>query len=77
MDKIIEKKKGIAAAFTKKALPYWFAAIMAIFVLWLVLRDNSSTLRINRDTLTINEVKSSALSHNFPIHFAFHPGSFT
>ncbi len=58
MDKIIEKKKGIAAAFTKKALPYWFAAIMAIFVLWLVLRENSSTLRINRDTLTINEVKS-------------------
>lgn len=58
MDKIIEKKKGIAAAFTKKALPYWFAAIMAIFVLWLVLRDNSSTLRINSDTLTINEVKS-------------------
>ncbi len=58
MDKIIEKKKGIAVAFTKKALPYWFAAIMAIFVLWLVLRDNSSTLRINRDTLTINEVKS-------------------
>ncbi len=55
MDKIIEKKKGIAAAFTKKALPYWFAAI---FVLWLVLRENSSTLRINRDTLTINEVKS-------------------
>ena len=31
---------------------------MAIFVLWLVLRENSSTLRINRDTLTINEVKS-------------------
>ena len=58
MDKIIEKKKGIAATFTKKALPYWFAAIMAIFVLWLVLRENSSTLRINRDTLTINEVKS-------------------
>ena len=58
MDKIIEKKKGIAAAFTKKALPYCFAAIMAIFVLWLVLRDNSSKLRINRDTLTINEVKS-------------------
>ena len=35
MDKIIEKKKGIAVAFTKKALPYWFGAFMAAFILYL------------------------------------------
>lgn len=56
MDKIIEKKKGIALIFTKKALPYWGGAIVLAFILWLFLRDNSSTLRVNADTLTISEV---------------------
>lgn len=56
MDKIIEKKKGFAAAFTKKALPYWGLGLLAIFILWLFLRDSSPTLRVNGDSLTINEV---------------------
>ncbi|MGN0195539.1 MAG: efflux RND transporter periplasmic adaptor subunit [Candidatus Cryptobacteroides sp.] len=56
MDKIIEKKKGIALIFTKKALPYWGGAIVLAFILWLLLRDNSSTLRVNADTLTFSEV---------------------
>ena len=58
MDKIIEKKKGLAAAFTRKALPYWGLGLLAIFILWLVLRDGSPTLRVNGDSLTINEVTS-------------------
>ena len=58
MDKIIEKKKGIAVAFTKKSLPYWFGAFMAAFILWLVLRDDASTLRVNGETLSISEVRS-------------------
>ena len=58
MDKIIEKKKGIALAFTKKALPFWFGALMVIFILWLVFRDDASTLRVNGDTLSIAEVQS-------------------
>ena len=57
MDKIIEKKKGISLIFTKKALPYWAGAILLAFILWLVFRDNSSTLRVNADSLTINEVR--------------------
>ncbi len=56
MDKIIEKKKGFAAAFTKKALPWWLGAFVALFALWLVFRDNSSTLRINSDMLSIGNV---------------------
>ncbi len=56
MDKIIEKKKGLAAAFTRKSLPYWGLGLLAIFILWLVLRDGSPTLRVNGDSLTINEV---------------------
>lgn len=58
MDKVIEKKKGIAVAFTKKALPYWFGAAMAIFIIWLIFRDDASTLRVNADTLSVSEVRS-------------------
>ena len=58
MDKIIEKKKGIAVAFTKKALPFWFGALMVVFIGWLVLRDDASTLRVNGETLSISEVRS-------------------
>lgn len=56
MDKIIEKKTGWRVAFTKKALPYWGVALLAIFILWLILRDNSATLRVNAESLIINEV---------------------
>lgn len=58
MDKIIEKKKGIAIAFTKKALPYWFSTFLTIFILWLIMRDDATTLRVNAGTLSISEVLS-------------------
>ena len=58
MDKVIEKKKGVAVAFTRKALPYWFGALLGAFILWLVLRDDASTLRVNGETLSISEVRS-------------------
>ena len=56
MDRIIEKKKGLALVFSKKALPYWFGAFMAGFILYLVFRDDSSTLRVNAEALTVSEV---------------------
>ena len=56
MDKIIEKKRGIARAFTLKALPYWGGIVLIISLLVLFLRDNTSTMRVNPDTLTISEV---------------------
>ena len=56
MDRPIEKKKGIALAFTSKALPYWFGAFMAAFILWLIFRDDASTLRVNEETLTVSDV---------------------
>ncbi len=56
MDKVLEKKKGLALVFSRKALPYWFCAIMAGFILWLVFRDDASTLRVDADTLAISEV---------------------
>ena len=58
MDKAIEKKKGIALIFSRKALPYWFGGFMAVFIIWLIFRDDSSTLRVDIDTVTISEVRS-------------------
>lgn len=56
MDRKIEQKKGWRAAFTRKALPYWGGALLLAFILWLVFRDNSSTLRVEKDTITTGEV---------------------
>ena len=56
MDKIIEKKHGIALAFTLKALPYWFGAVLLSLIIYLLVRNNTSTMRINPDTLTIATV---------------------
>ena len=58
MDKAIEKKKGIALIFSRKALPYWCGSLMAAFILWLIFRDDSNTLRVNAETLTISEVQA-------------------
>lgn len=56
MDKVIEKKKGIALVFSRKALPWWLAALVLTFILWLALRDNASILRVNSATLNIETV---------------------
>lgn len=56
MDRVIEKKKGISAVFRKKNIPYFLAGVFVIFVLWLLLRDKSSTLKVNSNTITIGEV---------------------
>lgn len=58
MDKIIEPKKGWARVFSKKALPYWGIAILIILIASMLLRNNVSTMRVNTETITINEVKS-------------------
>ena len=58
MDRKIEKKKGIALAFTKKALPFWGGALLLIFILWLIFRDDSKKLRIDADNISIATVTS-------------------
>ncbi|MBQ6087615.1 MAG: HlyD family efflux transporter periplasmic adaptor subunit [Bacteroidales bacterium] len=54
MDIIIEKKKGWRVAFTKKALPWWLGALLAVFIIYLIVRPNNKTLRVNKDTLTVS-----------------------
>ncbi len=55
MDKIIEKKTGWRVAFTKKALPWWLGALLAVFVVYLIARPNNKTLRVDRDTITVSD----------------------
>ena len=56
MDIRIEKKKGIRALFTRRGLPYLAGALLLVFVVWLLLRDDSSTLRIDARTISVGEV---------------------
>ena len=58
MDKIIEKKTGWKAAFTKKALPWWVGGGMVLLVAFLILKPSRSTLRINGESISISEVKA-------------------
>ena len=61
MDKIIEKKTGWRLAFTKKALPWWLGALLAVFIVYLIARPNNKTLRVDKDSLTV----SSAIKGEF------------
>ena len=61
MDKIIEKKTGWRVAFTKKALPYWLGAVLAVFIVYLIARPNNKTLRVDKDSVTV----SSAVKGEF------------
>ena len=56
MDRVIEQKKGIAVAFTKKALPYWLGAGVVLLVVYLLLQSDSKTMRVDANTLTISNV---------------------
>ena len=56
MDKIIEQKKGIARAFTMKAVPYWLGVMFAIGIVVLIAQSGSGVMRVNSGTLTIVEV---------------------
>ncbi len=58
MDKIIEPKKGWRKAFTKKAAPYWGAAVVLLFIVYLIARPNEKTLRVDRDTVTVGTAQS-------------------
>ena len=73
MDRVLEKKKGLALIFSRKALPYWFGTFIAAFIIWVALRDNSSTLRVNADLITIGEVQSGEFNDYIRISGQVHP----
>lgn len=51
MDKVIEKKKGIAAAFTKKSVKWWALGAFIILVVVLLLTGRRSVLRVDGSTI--------------------------
>ena len=57
MDIKLEKKKGWRAIFQKKNLVWVGVAALALFIGWLLFRDNSSTLRIDAQLLNVATVE--------------------
>lgn len=51
MDKVIEKKKGIAAAFTKKSVKWWALGAFVILIVVLLLTGRRSVLRVDGSTI--------------------------
>lgn len=58
MDRVIEKKKGIQVIFSKKAIPWWGGAVVVALIVWLAVKPDHSTLRVDGSTLTFSEVTS-------------------
>ena len=57
MDIKLEKKKGFKAIFQKKNLVWVGVATLALFIGWLLFRDNSSTLRVDAQLLNVATVE--------------------
>ncbi len=58
MDKVIEKKKGFAALFTRKAIKWWIAGAFAVAVIILLLTGKSSALRVDGTSLLTSEARA-------------------
>ena len=65
MDIKLEKKTGWKALLQKKNIPYAVAAVFLILVISLLLRDNSSTLRVDANILTITMVQKVVVRVEF------------
>ena len=57
MDIKLEKKTGLKAIFQKKNLVWVGVAALALFIGWLLFRDNSSTLRVDAQLLNVASVE--------------------
>lgn len=57
MDIKLEKKTGWRAVFSKKSLPYLFGALLVVLIVWLLLKENTTTLRVNTATVTVSNVE--------------------
>ena len=57
MDIKLEKKTGWRALFSKKSLPYLFGALVVALIAWILLKENTTTLRVNMATVTVSNVE--------------------
>lgn len=59
MDKIIEQKKGLK----KKHIPYILGgAFLLLFIGWLIFGNHSSTLRVEKDKITIEDIRKGTFN---------------
>lgn len=59
MDKVIEQKKGLK----KKHIPYILGGAFALlFICWLIFGNHSSTLRVEKDKITIEDIKKGTFN---------------
>jgi len=56
MDKPIEKKKGLRAVVSMKAVPWWIGGLLLAFLVYLIVRPANSTLRVDGEALTVETV---------------------
>ena len=49
MDIKLEKKTGWRAVLSKKSLPYLFGVLLAVLVVWLLMKENASYDMLVRD----------------------------
>ncbi|MBR1596898.1 MAG: HlyD family efflux transporter periplasmic adaptor subunit [Phocaeicola sp.] len=54
MDRILEKQTGWKVAFTKKALPYWLGGLLFVFIVYLIVRPNNKTLRVDKESVVVS-----------------------
>ena len=57
MDIKLEKKTGWRAVFSKKSLPYLFGVLVVALIAWILLKENTTTLRVNMATVTVSKVE--------------------
>lgn len=59
MDKVIEQKKGLK----RKHIPYIIGGVFVLVVIgWLVLGDHTSTLRVEKGKITVEEVTAGVFN---------------
>ncbi|MBO4622106.1 MAG: biotin/lipoyl-binding protein, partial [Paludibacteraceae bacterium] len=56
MDKPIEKKKGLRAVLSMRAVPWWIGGLLLAFLVYLIIRPANSTLRVDGEALTVETV---------------------
>ncbi len=56
MDIKLAKKKGLKALLRVRNLPYLLVLILIVFIVWLFMRDNSSTMNIDARTISIAKI---------------------
>lgn len=73
MDIKIEKKKGWRAVLRKKNIPYALGLLLVVLVVWLLAKENTSTLRVNTSTITVSNVQEGEFNDYVSLNGSVQP----